>query len=90
MYTCPYCGGRALSPSRKMFLGPARSVKCQSCQRKFSVSWWAMAPAVFAIVVISYSLIVLPYQWSIPIAVLAFAVYSLVHLRHVPLVGRDG
>lgn len=89
MYTCPYCKQRALSPTRKMFLGPATKATCGSCQRKVSVSWWSLAPGIVAILIIAASLRFLPHAWSAPIAVLAFGAYSWAHLQCVPLVGRD-
>ena len=34
---CPHCGNRAMSAVAKMWLGPARSVKCACCGQRVSV-----------------------------------------------------
>lgn len=36
---CPACGQRCLSAWDKLWLGPARSVRCGSCSCRVSVPW---------------------------------------------------
>lgn len=38
-YNCPNCDEPTISYWRKQFLGPARSIRCSSCNAKISVSW---------------------------------------------------
>ena len=35
--SCPHCGLRALSPARKMLLGPAASLDCRACGLRLGV-----------------------------------------------------
>lgn len=47
---CPHCGGRALSPSRKLLLGPSASIACRACGGRvgvaFGKAWLALSPGL--------------------------------------------
>ena len=89
MFTCPYCHKCALSPNRKLYLGPAVRIRCRSCQKKVSVSWWTTA--LFAVVIIVFTN--LGPRLSLALEVLLFlalsGAYLYVHQYFVPIVGRD-
>jgi hypothetical protein len=36
---CTHCGNRAMSAAKKLWVGPARSVRCKVCGQRVSVAW---------------------------------------------------
>jgi hypothetical protein len=36
---CPHCGNPAMSAAKKLWVGPARTVRCKSCGQPVSVAW---------------------------------------------------
>lgn len=47
---CPHCGQPALSPVRKLVLGPSASIACRACGRPvgvaFGKAWAALSPGL--------------------------------------------
>lgn len=47
---CPHCGQPALSPARKLLLGPSASVACRACGGlvgvAFGKAWVALSPGL--------------------------------------------
>jgi hypothetical protein len=86
MRTCPYCGQQAMSVFRKLNLGPTRGVKCQSCDKRVSVSWlslFGMAALYVSIAAAAY--VGLPL--GVPAVVMGAIAMLLIHYA-APLVGR--
>ena len=90
MRTCPYCGQEALSARRKSFLGPARTVACDCCGRRISVSW----AGLLAVVPLFAGMLGMVHfggsWWGIVSAALGAVGMFAFHEWLVPLVGRDG
>jgi hypothetical protein len=89
MVTCPYCKQRAMTIWGKLRLGPATSVKCLSCGRRVSVSWWAFF-ALFIALFAAYRAVgpqpgVLVFVVIAVVSSLFLAAYCYL----VPVVGRE-
>ena len=89
MRTCPYCGQQALTARQKSTLGPVRSVSCQSCGKRVSVS----PVGVLAVVPFLIGIGVAWYFEASPLGIAALVLGAVamfaVHEYAVPLVRRD-
>jgi hypothetical protein len=88
MVTCPYCKQRAMTAWGKLSLGPARSVKCASCGRRVSVSWWAFAIFI-ATFAPFWALSRQSMVWVVVGAAVIFPLFFAAHYYLVSLVGRE-
>jgi len=86
---CPYCNNRAMSAMGKFMLGPARSVKCQSCAKRVSVSWASM---ISIVVGMAAYIVMKPFMEPkyillalVPVVVLVF----IIHYYFIKIVGRE-
>ena len=89
MQVCPHCNKEAFSTWRKLALGPAGVTHCRSCRAPISTSWVSVLAAVPFIGAIALQLTDLrgtPLGYAA--LVVAFAVYSVLHLWFVPLVRK--
>ena len=83
MLICPHCGKPAISWFTKLFLGPARSVKCRECDGKLSVSWLSLI-AVIPMIIGGAML----GGGSSPLLGLALIVIGFAIFMYTPLVPR--
>jgi len=86
---CPNCHQQTIPLWRKMFLGPAASVKCTNCGSRISVPYSAMlAVAPFAIAIAAAQVV-----GSIAIAgtvlVIGALVMCWIHYQFVPLIVKE-
>lgn len=87
MFSCPVCKKRALSATRKLWLGPAAKTTCVSCGTPISVSWWSFVASLpFAAAWLAP--LFLPFWVAVMVWVVTGLVYALVHQRYVPIVQR--
>lgn len=88
---CPHCGLPALSPVRKLALGPAAKLACRRCGLAIGV---APGPALLSFVPSAAIVVAVLMRWlrdpatMIVAAVLALALTSALYLWWVPLVRR--
>jgi hypothetical protein len=85
---CPHCHETAVSPLRKIFLGPGRSVACRACGGKVSVplsGMWVIIPIVVAVFLASgiKSSVV-----SYAVVIVGVAVSCFLHYRYLPLIAK--
>jgi len=74
---------------RKSFLGPARSVACDSCGRKVSVHWLGLSIIIPLLVGIFLKPILLPAWYAyLPLAAGIVATFAMQAFL-IPLVPRD-
>jgi hypothetical protein len=89
MRTCPYCGQQALTARQKATLGPVRSVPCQSCGKRVSVSPLSVLAGVPFLLGIG----AVWYFRASPLGIAALIVGAVamfvIHEYAVPLVRRD-
>ncbi len=90
---CPNCGNLTFSFWQKQFLGPARSIPCDDCGARVSVSWIRFIPVLLLIATLS-----LLYQFGLTehgvgpyLAVVAATLVAVVVYQHylVTLVVRS-
>lgn len=87
---CPSCGRRALTVLQKLTLGPVRRVHCASCFQALSVPFTpALAAALPFLAAVALSGFVSPFYVTVLLWVVGFLAMVLLHLKWVPLVGRD-
>jgi hypothetical protein len=85
---CPHCGGRAVSPARKVILKPGYPVPCAACGKPVGVPWRSFAvglPALAAVLVLLLLPGPLPSWIPWVIAVVATILVALAMLFLVPL-----
>lgn len=91
---CPHCGQPALSPARKLLLGPSASIACRACGGRvgvaFGKAWAALAPgllvAASGAVIPQLSIRYLPMILTLD--VLALLAMGAAYLWWVPLQRR--
>ena len=87
--SCPHCGGRAISVSRKMFMGWKMAATCEQCHQKVGLPVYSAflsgAMVIVAVVVTSLSIsgVIKVVVW-----VAAILVAVLVQILFVPLEPR--
>lgn len=87
MFTCPVCEKRALSATRKLWLGPATKTTCVSCGASISVPWWSFVAGLpFAAAWLAP--LFLPFEVAVVVWVVTGLGYALVHQKYVPIVHR--
>jgi len=89
MRTCPYCGQQALTARQKSTLGPVRSVPCQSCGKRVSVSRWSILAVVPFLIGIGAAWYLEASPLGIAALVVGVIAMFAVHEYAVPLVRRD-
>lgn len=83
---CPTCNQQAMSAMRKMFMGPARSARCESCHERVGVSFMAVLVGVpFIAAILAGLFIDIEGYVHVLLVVAAFLVQSVMHLWFVPL-----
>jgi hypothetical protein len=96
---CPHCGNPAMSAGAKLWLGPARTVKCRSCGQRVSVAWGRSAlmlslafGPLFVFHLVRFLLGAATPQWVYPVTMAAMIVgiiaMLLLYAKFVPLVKR--
>jgi hypothetical protein len=91
MLDCPYCKKPAFPQSQKAWLGPARSIPCESCGKALSVSPRAMLGLLPFLGSFLIAALLFPYAWYASVLVLLAGMIAMFayHARWVPLVGRE-
>jgi hypothetical protein len=86
---CPHCGKRAITPLRKMFMGPASPARCRMCGEKVGLPYsaWRLWKTVLALTLVSF-LFVRSLASLIVVLVAGFSVGSYLQIRLLPLVPR--
>jgi ribosomal protein S27E len=83
---CPNCHQKTIPLWRKMFLGPATSVKCAKCGARVSVPYSAM----LAVIPFLIAIVAAQFVGSIVLAgallVVAVLVMCWIHYKFVPLI----
>lgn len=86
---CPHCGKPAITPLRKMLMGPGFPAKCRMCGEKVGVPYSA---ARMGSIMSALTLVALLLVWSfaslVVILAAGFALTSYIQVRRVPLVPR--
>ena len=95
---CPHCGNPAMSARAKLWLGPARSVRCRSCGRPVSVSWphsalvlsLGLGPLLFLNLVHFVHGIAPPWVYGVALAAMLLGGVAMfrLYVPFVPLVRR--
>jgi hypothetical protein len=87
---CPHCGNPAMTPSQKLWLGPARKRACKGCGKFVSVPWWTglfLLPCFFSVMGVNESVGITGLAWitvlgsSLILFCLSHAMTSLVPRR---------
>jgi hypothetical protein len=87
MLTCPHCGQKAMSSLRKIFLGPAVSVRCQHCRKNVSVPWSSALLILPTSMLISSQVIIQPALWiMVSFTSLVLVLFFFLFVRWIPLV----
>ncbi len=89
LLNCPYCQHKAMGPLKKSLLGPARSVKCQSCQKRVSVHWASALMVIPALMCFFGLPLIRNPAIVLPVAAFLVIVSFAAQLWWVPLVGRE-
>ena len=86
---CPHCGKPAITPLRKMFMGPGFPARCRVCGGKVGVPYSAARLSSIASA-LTLGALVLVRSFASLVVVLAagFALASYLQIRRVPLVPR--
>lgn len=90
-FNCPHCHQPAISVGRKLLLGWARDVPCQSCGLRIGL---AIAPALLAMLPAILLVLAIQLRWlrdptaMIGLGLFAMTALVLLHLA-VPLVKRE-
>jgi hypothetical protein len=87
---CPHCGRRAISPFRKLLLGPGGSANCAVCQHRIGVPVMPtiLGPFTFFGAVAYARTGERPMLESMGTIVGAFLIWMLLAWRFVPVVER--
>lgn len=89
---CPHCGLPALSPLRKLALGPSVSIACRHCGLRVGTQpMRALVSFIPSGLLVGWVLAAAPRDPALTIAlgVLAFTVTCLLYLYWVPLIRRQ-
>lgn len=85
MQKCPKCGEDTISKFDKLMLGPGRTILCNKCKSKISVSWWTW---VFFVLILLSTRIINQYmdpQITFVLTLILMGGYLYIHYRFVPL-----
>lgn len=89
MYKCPSCGEKTISGMTKFMLGPARTVTCEKCKAKVSVSWWTwILFASILVCIIGIDSFIGDINTLI-ITIVSMIVFLYIHMTFLPLVTRN-
>lgn len=89
---CPHCGLPALSPLRKLALGPSASVRCRHCGLRVGTDpVRALASFLPSAALVGWVLLAQPHEpvSTIALAALAFGATCALYLYWVPLARRQ-
>lgn len=88
MHKCPSCGEKTISSSRKLMLGPGRTILCTNCNTRISVSWWTWIIFIGFLIGIFSIRSVLDDQVTMVLGTALMGIYLLIHLFFIPLESR--
>jgi uncharacterized paraquat-inducible protein A len=86
---CPHCGKPAITPLRKIFMGPSSPATCKMCGEKVGIPYssWRVWKISFALTMVAL-LLVQSFASLIVILVAGFTLGCYLQLRRIPLVPR--
>jgi len=85
MHKCPSCGEKTISISRKLMLGPGRTILCKNCNSRISVSRWTFVIFIVFLIGVYSIRSELDAQISMVLGTVLMGIYLLIHLFFIPL-----
>lgn len=86
MNKCPHCSKVTITIIDKLFLGPASTIRCSTCNGVISVPWY---PSIIMSILLIFMLYLIRVYDSIiivGIGIISVFGYLYLHVKYVPLV----